>query len=52
MLGESFKSSCLSLPEELKDEIFNKITDTSKTISRSFKKIFKDKKDSNLELEF
>lgn len=52
VLGESFKSSCLSLPEELKDEIFNKITDTGKTISRSFKKIFKDKKDSNLELEF
>ena len=52
VLGESFKSSCLSLPEELKEEIFNKITDTGKTISRSFKKIFKDKKDSNLELEF
>lgn len=52
VLEASFKKSCISLPEELKDEIFNKITDTSKTISRSFKKIFKDKKDSNLELEF
>lgn len=50
--NESSKSNCILLPEELKNEIFNKITDTSKTISRSFKKIFKDKKDSDLELEF